>query len=204
MMRLRAELRHYRTALRRLHRSRGYGIHSPFAFRFVRDVLRGRRCRYYADSELTAARRRLKRRGADGVPSSGMLRRLHRVVSHLQPSRVIIYGNPDQLTVMAVTLASARATQLHVTAGGPPPTLLSGDMIYINAADGCETLSEAICDALQAEGCIYLTDIRDGRIRTLFGHLRRELAHAQIFCNDREAVLVCRRDFTAQYYSLWF
>lgn len=203
MMRLRAELRHYRTALRRLHRSRGYGIHSPFAFRFVRDVLRGRRCRYYADSELTAARRRLKRRGTDGVPSSGMLRRLHRVVSHLQPSRVIIYGNPDPLSVMAVTLASARATQLHVPPGGCP-TLLSGDMIYINTTDGCETLSETICDALQADGCIYLTDIRDGRIRALFERLRHGLSHAQIFCNDREAVMVCRRDFTAQYYSLWF
>ena len=40
----------YRTALSRRHRSGGFGIHSPFAFNFVLNVLR-ERLPYYADDE---------------------------------------------------------------------------------------------------------------------------------------------------------
>lgn len=36
---------------RRRHRL-GFGVHSPFAFTLVRDVVRGRRCRYYRSRQL--------------------------------------------------------------------------------------------------------------------------------------------------------
>ncbi len=48
-------LRRYRTALRRYRHSKGFGIHSPFAFSFVLNVLRERNP-YYAYSELEGLR----------------------------------------------------------------------------------------------------------------------------------------------------
>ena len=45
----------YRTALSRRHRSGGFGIHSPFAFNFVLNVLR-ERLPYYAYDELLSQR----------------------------------------------------------------------------------------------------------------------------------------------------
>lgn len=48
-------LRRYRTALRRYQHSKGFGIHSPFAFRFVLTVLR-ERCPYYCYEQLNEFR----------------------------------------------------------------------------------------------------------------------------------------------------
>lgn len=48
-------IRRYRTALSRHHRSQGFGIHSPFAFRFVLDVLR-ERLPYYAYDDIAQLR----------------------------------------------------------------------------------------------------------------------------------------------------
>ena len=48
-------LKRYITALRRYHRSKGHGIHSPFAFKFVLNVLR-ERLPYYAYEELEELR----------------------------------------------------------------------------------------------------------------------------------------------------
>ena len=47
---------------RRLRHSFGFGVHSPFAFRFVRDVVRApRSSRYYCHEELHSLLRRLPR-----------------------------------------------------------------------------------------------------------------------------------------------
>jgi len=50
------KLRRYCTALRRYSRSKGFGIHSPFAFNFVLQVLR-EHCPYYAYEAITKRRR---------------------------------------------------------------------------------------------------------------------------------------------------
>ncbi len=49
-------------SLRRLRHSFGFGVHSPFAFRFVRDVVRApRSCSYYCHDELHSLLRPLPR-----------------------------------------------------------------------------------------------------------------------------------------------
>ena len=50
------KLKRYLTAIRRYHRSKGHGIHSPFAFSFVLNVLRERHP-YYAYEEIAEWRK---------------------------------------------------------------------------------------------------------------------------------------------------
>ena len=49
------KLKRYLTALRRYSRSKGFGIHSPFAFHFVLNVLR-ERLPYYAYEDIAEIR----------------------------------------------------------------------------------------------------------------------------------------------------
>ena len=50
------------TPLTRWRTSLGFGVHSPFAFRFIREVLRERRCAYYAYTDIAACKKTCIRR----------------------------------------------------------------------------------------------------------------------------------------------
>lgn len=195
-MKLRIRIRHYCTALGRLHRSHGHGIHSPFAFRFARDILReGAHCRYYAEAEVIAERRRLKRAGMRGLPPAAMLRRLHRVAATVQPARTVILGPSEPLLQLALTTACT-APLLHDT------TPHGDDLVVITQASSADP--QSLTEAMRDRGTIYITDLRPGDTSALFTRLRTALPHAQTFTNDREAVMVSRPDFSPQSYSLWF
>lgn len=71
---------------------KGYGVHSPFAYRMITCVLRGRG-EYYASSRLYA------------MPDGGLLRLLFRLVCDFEPVRV--YGLRSEERV-AVSLADSR------------------------------------------------------------------------------------------------
>lgn len=74
-------------APRRLARRRGFGIHSPFAFDFVRRVI-NQPCRYYCYPLLDEAARRT------GIRRS-VLRLVFRVALFFQPCDVRIFGDAD-------------------------------------------------------------------------------------------------------------
>lgn len=73
------------TSPRRAARSRGFGIHSPFAFRFVREVLT-QRYAYYSYPELDKAAR------ADGVPPA-VVRALFRTALAFRPAPITVVGD---------------------------------------------------------------------------------------------------------------
>ncbi len=90
--------------LRRAWRVRGFGVHSPFAYSYLRTVIRpGRGARYYAEDELASRRDRLLYR--IGVEAGE-----GRMVT-LADTEMVPVANDDVRTYVALTPRSARALQ---------------------------------------------------------------------------------------------
>lgn len=102
------------SALSRYRRSQGFGIHSPFAYRFVTGVLR-EKAAYYAYDEIAVARRSAVEGGAEGVLPLGSLQLLFRVVNFFNPSTVLQIGSDD--VVAACSLAVSSRLKLVVCDG---------------------------------------------------------------------------------------
>lgn len=89
-------LRRYYTALRRYSRSKGFGIHSPFAFDFVLRVLR-ERCHYYAYEAITNRRRQALHLASSATRHPRIIslknaKMLFRIVCRFQPSVILQCG----------------------------------------------------------------------------------------------------------------
>jgi len=105
-------LKRYRTALARHHRSRGFGIHSPSAYKFVTQVLR-ERLPYYAYGDLRNLRKALQAAG-ERRPSDHEARLLFRIVNHFAPQHILLVGADSALTVAAMLMPSS-LTDVYVS-----------------------------------------------------------------------------------------
>lgn len=90
------KLKRYLTALRRYRRSKGFGIHSPFAFRFVLNVLR-ERLPYYAYEDIAEIRQIAidcthKFWRHQRIISYKNAKLIFRVTNHFNPSAVLQIG----------------------------------------------------------------------------------------------------------------
>lgn len=106
-------IRRYRTALSRHHRSKGFGIHSPFAFAFVRDVLRERHPYYSYETlkllrsgvvEAAAAYKRHPR-----VTSLKNIKMLFRIANRFCPGEILQIGTTYGLTTAGMMLVSGKS-----------------------------------------------------------------------------------------------
>lgn len=103
----------YRTALSRHHRSGGHGIHSPFAFSFVLNVLRERLPYYDYDliEQLRAkAIRQTKHHRHPAVMSFKDAKMLYRITNFFKPSCVLQVGIDYGVAVAATLLPSSRSS----------------------------------------------------------------------------------------------
>lgn len=110
------KFKRYYTALRRYNRSKGFGIHSPFAFNFVLKVLR-ERCPYYAYDLIDA-----KRWEAQHLASSMKERRriisfkyakmIFRVACYFSP-RLILQIGTNHGVISSSLLSTNTSTQLY-------------------------------------------------------------------------------------------
>ncbi|MBQ7689699.1 MAG: hypothetical protein IJT30_00665 [Muribaculaceae bacterium] len=108
-------LRRCRTAWSRHHRSAGFGIHSPHAYRFVTEVL-GERCRYYAYDDIAALRRAVIAATDSRWPHPRILsernaRLLFRITNHFNPGCILQVGTCTGVT-SAVMLAVSSQSRL--------------------------------------------------------------------------------------------
>ena len=108
-------LRRCRTAWSRRHRSAGFGIHSPHAYRFVTGVL-GERSRYYAYDDIAALRREVIAATDSRWPHPSILsernaRLLFRITNHFNPPCILQVGTATAVT-SAVMLAVSSQSRL--------------------------------------------------------------------------------------------
>lgn len=146
---MKRRLKLYLTALNRYKRSRGFGIHSPFAFSFVLRVLR-ESTPYYAYSDIRDRRslaaslmqrtrgRRLK------LMSTKEAKMLFRIVCRLRPTLMVEVGTSYGLgatTMLDVSSASRLIAYPGASAGDNVFATLTADVR--NRITECATLAEA-------------------------------------------------------------
>ena len=102
-----------RTALSRHHRSAGFGIHSPFAFNFVCNVL-GERLPYYGYAAIEATRRVVVEAGMHRLHHAHVIslsnaKMLFRIVNYFAPRHILQFGTNHGVTAVTVLLPSSAA-----------------------------------------------------------------------------------------------
>lgn len=88
---------------RRWRHSKGFGVHSPFAYRFVRDVVSAKGC-YYASARLS--------RLIDSLPRAARREysMLFRMVARLAPHHIVLSESADRRLTESLRLADTRLT----------------------------------------------------------------------------------------------
>lgn len=105
--------RRYRTAWSRHHRSGGFGIHSPFAFNFVQNVL-GERYPYYAYARIAKWRATAKAALGGCWPHSSLIslneaRMLFRIANFFNPSQLLVIGARSGVSAASVKAVSSQS-----------------------------------------------------------------------------------------------
>lgn len=105
-------IKRYLTALKRYHRSKGHGIHSPFAFSFVLNVLR---CRlpYYAYEDIENMR-------SLAISRTKSFWRHPKIISLKNAKllfRIVNYFNPSEILQLGTNYGVSSASMLTVSSG---------------------------------------------------------------------------------------
>lgn len=135
----------------------GYGVHSPFAFSLITDVIY-EKTPYYAYHSLKKEQKRMKREHGWSKGSRKVNHFLFRLVNRMQPANIIEVGRPS-------------AASLYLQAAKPTAD-------YLFATD----LSELFLDADASIDFLYLNDYRNPDLqREVFRLCVRRTASESIF-----------------------
>lgn len=222
-------IRRCRTALARHHRSRGFGIHSPSAYRFVTEVLR-ERCHYYAYDDIRAWRKRLMANGVRTTMSNHEAQSLFRVVNHFAPRHVWQVGVDGILPIVTMLLCSSK---LEVTVHDDPnkvatacdllneqfgwrvhlaegiSTMPDKPFVLVNALPMGEADLELLRDTLkrwltESESVVILRNLhRAPAMKHLWHEAKAMMAYGHTFTNEKTAILVARPGIPRQDFFLW-
>ena len=198
-------IRRFRTALARHHRSRGFGIHSPFAFNFVRNVLREKNP-YYCYDDLDALRHAVKDevRGArhHRVVSFKTLKMLFRVANFFTPSQVLQVGTHYGLTATAM-LSVSQATRLLIYEPhlAERPLAMRALAQHLERIDFYNSLPVALADArATAAAGVPMVLVNGVESREELEELKGFLAQA---VNDRCVVMIRNLNRDKMMRDLW-
>ena len=144
-------IKRYRTALSRHHRSKGFGIHSPFAFNFVRFVLR-EKSPYYCYEYLSDLRQAVIEslrdvKGHKRVISFKNLKMMFRIANYFNPSNILQVGTCYGMTAAALlNVSSASRLWLYEPSLGEYPVV--GEVLrpYLDSIESYNSLSLATRD----------------------------------------------------------
>jgi hypothetical protein len=120
--------------------SHGFGVHSPFAYRFITCVLEERTAQYYAYREIAARcpRRRRLHRGTTTLPtdmSAAEGKLIFRILCYFNPQRVTVAGtlNPALNFIISEAVPNAEIATTN------NPTTESSEATTIPVAESSET-----------------------------------------------------------------
>lgn len=117
--------------MRRYNRSKGFGIHSPFAFYFVRRVLR-ERCPYYAYENIVDYRHRAKglaskRNARKQIISYANAKMLFRITCYFSPNDILQIGSTYGVSTMTM-LGVSQQSRLTIYTGENPYDSIFSDI----------------------------------------------------------------------------
>lgn len=193
-------LKLYLTALGRYRRSRGFGVHSPFAYYFIVRVLR-EKYGYYAY------------RGIDRVArmSGGMKRSearcLFRVANYFAPRVMLVAGGDDSCAAAGVLRTVSSEAVVVTVATGPVTPEVVPELIYVERADifGSAMPESLLVDCLRRGGTVVIGGMARGNAaRRLFHSVDSAMTCGMTFSNGRTAVMTGREGLPRQRFSLWF
>jgi len=172
----------------RLRHGRGFGVHSPFAYRFIREVLRERYA-YYSYECIDSF--------ADAWPGGrDSARMLFRVAAFIQPRHVA--AGTSELSLIAAEIISMACPRAVVSADVRSDTdfiVLFDEADMVDAAFGC----------VAGGATAVMPDSRMPAAAALLERLRSTLAYGHCFINGRRtAVFVGRRALPAETFAVRF
>lgn len=165
---------------KRLRHSKGFGVHSPFAFMLVNEIIN---CRYryygYDDVEpyIDSANSRKQRR---------LARLLIRITGRVSFERFVIIGEADRVLSKAVEVADSR---VEIVKG--PVKEYSSALVYIGAL--CAD-SEYLRSAMHTDGNVLIFDtLGDDKLRMQYESLVSEVCHGVVFEDTDMSMVFIRR-----------
>lgn len=176
--------------LQRLRHGRGFGVHSPWAYRFIREVLR-ESLPYYAYPEVDALAR-----AADWPGGREQARLLMRISAFMQPCVAAVGSAP--LSAAAGRIVALGCTAATVRAEITP------DADFIVLLPGATFDPDTVVAAASREGTVVIPDRRLPEFAALLERLRAELPTGQTFMNARRAAVYAGNEAPAQTFSVRF
>lgn len=172
---------------RRMARRKGFGIHSPFAFDFVRRVI-AQPCAYY-DYE------RIGQLALSSGLAEGHLRLLFRLGLFFRPRHIVVAGSVTDAEVSALAFGCPMAYVCHDTSVG------GADSLWIVCRDAGSAV-ERMVDAVRSGAHVVILDARagDGRLDALWSGTD----HGMLFCGRRAAVYAGMKHLPHQCFDIWF
>ena len=144
-------IRRYRTALIRHHRSKGHGIHSPFAFNFVRFVLR-EKSPYYCYDDIDELRQAVIEVMREHWPHRRVasfkdLKMLFRITNFFNPQHILQVGTGYGLTAATMlNVSSTSELYLYEPSLGSYPVVGNVLAPYLDSIESYNSLSLATRD----------------------------------------------------------
>ena len=201
----------YMTAPLRFRTSKGFGVHSPFAFSFITDVMT-QNYQYYSYVE----QERRNRQNRDSRPARYQ-HLIFRIFNYFEPANFVVLGHPDMLDVEAALdySSSAVAYSLFTDVCGPrvrpvesigeAQRLLESEAVPMALVGGAlhdDSRVRFILSLLRSGGVAVFTDLVADR--WLWDAVNSSLKlHGMTFSNDRVGVIVGLQHLPRQTYMLW-
>lgn len=215
------------TAPLRLRTSHGFGVHSPFAYSFITNVL-SQNYHYYSYIEQNMRNDAVTAQcGHHTVNPSRYQHLVFRVVNYFSPSVIIAAGYGSGLETMAALDVSCHSKVIQTGTGVPSKqyrmaTASAGDrivkatsllkavehipcneipLIIVNENhDDC--LSEFLLNVLNNGGVVIFTNLRE--LAGVWEEVNNNLTtHGMTFCNNRGGIITGLHHLPRQKFRLW-
>ena len=149
----------------RWRRSKGFGVHSPFAYSFITGVLTQTECAYYAYGEIAAFCPRARKAGFNEIfagrdMSIAEAHLVFRILCHFNPTRIVEMGHGHEVTNTLFRNAVPRARVLHWVEGRSldlqPSERKTFVLVNQLVGDELTAASEVISTLLADENCVII------------------------------------------------